>query len=63
MNVTTQCGENRPIDVASFAKLIHTKKLINCVAIFTILYGNYYPPHGESFDVRSTRGLLACRLQ
>ena len=27
--------------------LIHTKKLINCVAIFTILYGNYYPSHGE----------------
>ena len=27
---------------------IHThKKLIHCAAIFTILYGNYYPPHGE----------------
>ena len=25
----------------------HEKKLIHCVAIFTILYGNYYPPHGE----------------
>ena len=25
----------------------HTKKLINCVAIFTILHGNYYPPHGK----------------
>ena len=24
----------------------HTK-LIHCVAIFTILYGTYYPPHGE----------------
>ena len=23
------------------------KKLIHCVAIFTILYGNYYPPHRE----------------
>ena len=23
------------------------KKLIHCVAIFTILYGNYYPPYGE----------------
>ena len=23
------------------------KKLMHCVAIFTILYGNYYPPHGE----------------
>ena len=23
------------------------KKLIHCVAIITILYGNYYPPHGE----------------
>ena len=23
------------------------KKLIHSVAIFTILYGNYYPPHGE----------------
>ena len=22
-------------------------KLIHCVVIFTILYGNYYPPHGE----------------
>ena len=25
----------------------HKKKLIHCLAIFTILYGNYYPPHGE----------------
>ena len=25
----------------------HKKKSIHCVAIFTILYGNYYPPHGE----------------
>ena len=25
----------------------HEKKLIHCVAIFTILYDNYYPPHGE----------------
>ena len=23
------------------------KKIIHCVAIFTIVYGNYYPPHGE----------------
>ena len=43
----TQCGENRHTDIANFATLIHTKKLIHCVAIFTILYGNYYPPHGE----------------
>ena len=25
----------------------HKKKLIHCVAIFTILYGNYYPPQRE----------------
>ena len=25
----------------------HEKKLIHCMAVFTILYGNYYPPHGE----------------
>ena len=47
MNFTTQCGENRHKDIANFATLIHKKKLIHCVAIFTILYGNYYPPHGE----------------
>ena len=23
------------------------KKSIHCVAIFTMLYDNYYPPHGE----------------
>ena len=47
MNYTTQCGENRHTDVANFATLIHKKKLIHCVSIFTILYGNYYPPHGK----------------
>ena len=48
MNFTTQCGENRHTDIANFATLIHTKKLIHCVVISTILYGNnYYPPHGE----------------
>ena len=47
VNFTTQCGKNRHTDVANFATFIHTKKLIDCVAIFTILYGNYYPPHGE----------------
>ena len=47
MNFTTQCGENRHADIANCATLIHTKKLIHCVAIFTILYGNYYPPHRE----------------
>ena len=47
MNFTTQCGENRHTDIANFAKLIHIKKLIHCVAIFSILYGNYYPSHGE----------------
>ena len=31
----------------NLATLIHKKKLIHCVAIFTILYGYYYPPHGE----------------
>ena len=25
----------------------HEKKLIHCMAVFTILYGNNYPPHGE----------------
>ena len=47
VNFTTQCGENRHTDIANLATLIHTKKLIHYVAIFTILYGNYYPPHGE----------------
>ena len=50
MNFTTQCGENRHTDIANFATLIHKKKLIQCVAIFTTLYGNYYPPHGEFMD-------------
>ena len=47
VNFTTQCGENSYTGIANFATLIHTKNLIHCVAIFTILYGNYYPPHGE----------------
>ena len=47
MNFTTQCGEIRHTDIANSATLIHKKKLIHCVAIFTILYGKYYPPHGE----------------
>ena len=47
VNFTTQSGENRHTDLAKFATLIHTKKLIHCVAIFTILYGKTYPPHGE----------------
>ena len=47
MNFTTQCGKNRHTNIANFATLIHKKKLIHCVAIFTILYGNYYSPHGE----------------
>ena len=46
MNSTTQCGENRDTDIVNLATLIHTKKLIHCVAIFTILYDNYNPPHG-----------------
>ena len=46
-NFTTQCGENHHTDIVNLATLIHTKKLIHHVAIFTILYGNYYPPHGE----------------
>ena len=49
MNFTTQFGENRHTDIANFAALINTKKLIHCVAIFTILYDNYYPPHGELY--------------
>ena len=34
--------------IANFPTLIHTKKeLIHCMEIFTILYGNYYPPDRE----------------
>ena len=47
MNFTTQCGENRHTDIANFATFIQTKKLIHCVVIFTILYGNDFPPRGE----------------
>ena len=48
VNFATQCSEIRHTYIANFATLIHTKKkLIRCVTIFTILYGNYYPPHGE----------------
>ena len=47
MNFTTRCGGNLHTDIENFATLIHTQKGIHCVAIFTILYGNYYPPHGE----------------
>ena len=36
-----QCGKNCHTDIAHFVIVIH------CVAILTILYGNYYPPHGE----------------
>ena len=46
MNLTTPRGENRHTDIANFTTLIHKKKLIHSVAIFTILYGNYYPIHG-----------------
>ena len=41
------CGENRHTDIENLATLIHAKKLIHCVTIFTILYGNYYPPLEE----------------
>ena len=38
-------------DIANFATFINVentrKTLIHCMAVFTILYGNYYPPHGE----------------
>ena len=47
MTFTTQCGENRHTDIANFVTLIHKKKLIHCVAIFTILDSNNYPPHEE----------------
>ena len=47
VNFTTLCGGNPRTDIANLATLIHTQKLIHCVAIFTILYGNHYPPHGE----------------
>ena len=42
-----QCDENRHTDIENFATLIHTKKRIHCEAIFTRLYGNYYPPYRE----------------
>ena len=47
VNFTTQCGENRHTDIANFLTLMHKKKLIHSMAIFTILYGNYYPPQGK----------------
>ena len=47
VNFTTQYGKHRHTDIANFATLIHTKKIIHCVAIFTILYSNYYPSHGK----------------
>ena len=47
VNFATQCGENRHTDRLNFATLIHTKKWIHGVAIFTVLYGNYCSPHGE----------------
>ena len=47
VNFITQCGENRHTEIAKFTTLIQTKKFIHCVAIFTILYGNYYSPHWE----------------
>ena len=50
MNFPAQCGKNCHMDIFNFATLRHTKKLIHCVAIFTILYGNYYRPHRE-FDL------------
>ena len=60
MNFTTQCGENRHTDMANFETLIHKKILVHCVAILTILYGNYYPPHGE-FKLLCIEGSkLAC---
>ena len=47
VNFTTQCGENRHTDIENFATLIHTQKINALRGDFTILYGNYYPPHGE----------------
>ena len=38
---------HRHTDIVNFAALIHINKLLHCVAIFTILYSNYYPPHRE----------------
>ena len=49
VNFTTQCGENRNTDIVKFAILIHTKKWIHCVVIFTIRYGNYFSPDGELY--------------
>ena len=44
---STQAFSSEPPKSRFFATLIHTKKLIHCVAILTILYGNHYPPRGE----------------
>ena len=40
-------SENRHTDIANFSTLIHKKKLVHCVTIFTILYGNYHPSHSD----------------
>ena len=36
-----------PYRYSKFCNIDAHKKLIHCVANFTILYSNYYPPHGE----------------
>ena len=36
-----------PYGYIKFCNIDTQKKLIHCMAIFTILYGNYYPSHGE----------------
>ena len=36
-----------PYGYSTLCNINTQKKLLHCAAIFTILYGNYYPPHGE----------------
>ena len=36
-----------PYGYSKLCNINAQKKLIHCMAVFTILYGNYYLPHGE----------------
>ena len=36
-----------PYGYSKLCNINTQKKLIHCMAILTILFGNYYPPHGE----------------
>ena len=39
--------QKSPYAYSKLCNINTKKKWIHCMAIFTILYGNYYPPHGE----------------